>query len=30
MNTAATTTKGGNDNVNPEQNVADAFRQRGR
>jgi hypothetical protein len=29
MNTA-TTTKGGNDNVNPEQNVADALRQHGR
>jgi hypothetical protein len=31
MNTATTTTtKGDNDNVNPEQNVADALRQHGR
>ena len=28
--TTTTTTQGDNDNVNPEQNVADALRQHGR
>jgi len=30
MNTTTTTTKGDNDNVNPERNIADGLRQHGR